>query len=632
MFLPVVLLYRSRLHGVRMEKLRAPAAIQFGVPHLAEAWRKWKKQFRTYHTAAKLSKKDPATQVAILLNVAGPEAQEIFDTFTFGEGEDQGDLDTVLRKFEEYCNPRKNTVFERHQFWSRDQQEGETIDQWLTDLRTRASVCEFGDQKDLLIRDKIVFGIQDDRVKERLLRETNLTLTSATAICRAAEASCHQAKAMAKEATPVDVKMISRRQHQHTQLCKYCGHPPRQCPAYGTICSHCHAKNHFASVCMKRQQLPKQHAKRIHAIQTGDVEDGSVDLQEEEEDSLFVGALQKAHQKNTGDWTENIAIGQATIRFKLDTGADANIIPYKALATLNKQDKQRAIKTPLRPTNNLLVGIGDGKIRPRGVVHLDCTVARRQSGPTTIAFYVIDDNLAILGRQACEALDLIKRVDSISHRLDTKQQLQEAYKDVFEGIGCYQREYDLQLRDDVTLVIQVSRTIPYAKQQKLKDTLTKLEEQDIIAPVREPTGWVHNLVITEKKNGSMRICLDPRPLNTAIKREHHHIATARDVQARLAGKQLVTVVDMRDAFWHVKLSESSSYLCTFHTPWGRKRFKRMPFGLSSASEVLQQRNEETFGDIPNVFIVADDIIIAGSDESEHDKALHAVMQRAHVQR
>ena len=124
MFLPVVLPYRSRLHGVRMEKLRAPAAIQFGVPHLAEAWRKWQKQFRTYHTAAELSKKNPATQVAILLNVAGPEAQEIFDTFTFGEGEDHGDLDTVLRKFEEYCNPRKNTVFERHQFWLRDISSG----------------------------------------------------------------------------------------------------------------------------------------------------------------------------------------------------------------------------------------------------------------------------------------------------------------------------------------------------------------------------------------------------------------------------------------------------------------------------------------------------------------------------
>lgn len=91
---------------------------------------------------------------------------------------------------------------------------------------------------------------------------------------------------------------------------------------------------------------------------------------------------------------------------------------------------------------------------------------------------------------------------------------------------------------------------------------------------------------------------------------------------------MFTVVDMHDAVWHVKLSDSSSYLCTFNTPWGRKNDNRMSFGLSSARKVLLQRNEETLGNLPNVFIGADDIIIAGSDENDHDNALHTVMQRA----
>ena len=155
--------------------------------------------------------------------------------------------------------------------------------------------------------------------------------------------------------------------------------------------------------------------------------------------------------------------------------------------------------------------------------------------------------------------------------------------------------------------------------------------QSVIADVEGPTEWVHNLVVTEKKNGSLRPCLDPRPLNKAIEREHHAIPTAGDVQARLAGKKIFTVVDMRDAFWHVKLSEPSSYPCTFSTPWGRKRFLRMPFGLSSASEILQQRNDDTFGDIDIVRVIADDLIIAGKDEQEHDTALLAVMERARAE-
>ena len=77
-----------------------------------------------------------------------------------------------------------------------------------------------------------------------------------------------------------------------------------------------------------------------------------------------------------------------------------------------------------------------------------------------------------------------------------------------------------------------------------------------------------------------------------------------------------------------KTVRKSSYLCTFHTPWGRKRFMRMPFGISSASEVMQKRNEQTFSDIAGVHIIADDMIIAASDEIEHDEIVRKVMQRA----
>ena len=209
-----------------------------------------------------------------------------------------------------------------------------------------------------------------------------------------------------------------------------------------------------------------------------------------------------------------------------------------------------------------------------------------------------------------------------------KEELLSVWADVFKGIGLYQREYHIRLDDTTPPVIRPSRTFPYPKQQKLKKTLDTLEKTGVIASVDRPTEWVHNLVVTEKKDCSMRVCLDPRPLNKVIMREHHRIPTPEDVQACMAGKQIFTVVDMKDAFWHVKLSDESSYLCTFHTPWGRKRFLRMPFGLASATEVLQERNDETFSAIPNVYVIADDLIIAGKDDQEHDEALTGVMQRA----
>ena len=76
---------------------------------------------------------------------------------------------------------------------------------------------------------------------------------------------------------------------------------------------------------------------------------------------------------------------------------------------------------------------------------------------------------------------------------------------------------------------------------------------------------------------------------------------------------------MKDAYWHVKLSFQSAFLTTFHTPWGQKSFLRMPFGISLASEVMQKRNEETFGNISGIHIIADDLILIACNEEEHKK-------------
>ena len=80
--------------------------------------------------------------------------------------------------------------------------------------------------------------------------------------------------------------------------------------------------------------------------------------------------------------------------------------------------------------------------------------------------------------------------------------------------------------------------------------------QGIIADVDQPTGWVSNLVITEKSDGSMRICLDPKPLNEAIKREHNKLPTTDDVHSELANKKIFTVIDERHALWQVPLTEN----------------------------------------------------------------------------
>ena len=103
---------------------------------------------------------------------------------------------TKLKWMEQYCEPPKNTIYERYLFFSRGQESGEPIDKYATVLRNMTDSCEFQDLKDSLIRDRIVFGIADNNVRERLLRVPDLTLNKALKIARAAETTQSQLKQM----------------------------------------------------------------------------------------------------------------------------------------------------------------------------------------------------------------------------------------------------------------------------------------------------------------------------------------------------------------------------------------------------------------------------------------------------
>ena len=153
--------------------LKPPMQVSFTTSNVAENWIRFERQFRVYYAACELQLKPRATQVGILLHTAGAKAQDVHETFEYAIDEDKVDYELVLTKFRTYCEPRKNIVFERYQFWGRNQNQGEPVDQWVTDLRTKAAKCEFRAQESDMIRDKIVFGVHDTRIKERLLREAD---------------------------------------------------------------------------------------------------------------------------------------------------------------------------------------------------------------------------------------------------------------------------------------------------------------------------------------------------------------------------------------------------------------------------------------------------------------------------
>ena len=158
----------------------------------------------------------------------------------------------------------------------------------------------------------------------------------------------------------------------------------------------------------------------------------------------------------------------------------------------------------------------------------------------------------------------------------------------------------------------------------------------VIRKVDEPTDWVNSLMVVEKpKSKKLQVCLDPRPLNNAIRREHFHLLTLEDITTRLSGACVFTKLDANHGYRQIPLSEESQLLTTFNSAFGRYCFMRMPFGKSAQEvctrslpkEVFQKRMSQLLGDLPGVETDIDDILVWGTTQEEHDSRLNAVLKR-----
>ena len=141
----------SNLFLKRMESFKPLEALLLQ-GNLYENWRRWVRRFDLYLLASGKIREKEDIYYPILLHAISEEVLEIYNTFEFGV-EENGKIDVLRAKFKEYVNPKKNTVFERYKFWEYKQKEGETLNQFITELKTRAKSLEFGDQHNSMICD-----------------------------------------------------------------------------------------------------------------------------------------------------------------------------------------------------------------------------------------------------------------------------------------------------------------------------------------------------------------------------------------------------------------------------------------------------------------------------------------------
>ena len=129
-----------------------------------------------------MENKKEQQQIGIFLNLCGPEIIEIFNTLGLS-AEDKRKYNAVVATVEEYCTPKRNEVYETFKFNKRKQEEGESFDSFLLDLRKLVKPCEYKDE-DRMLRDKIVIGTNNSKLQKKLLETEKLDLTKTITIAR----------------------------------------------------------------------------------------------------------------------------------------------------------------------------------------------------------------------------------------------------------------------------------------------------------------------------------------------------------------------------------------------------------------------------------------------------------------
>ena len=644
-------------------------------------FRLFKQKCQIYFTVKDIKKE---MMVNHILLYAGDDGIKLYNSWTLTDTE-RNDPDVVWGKFQDHIEPKVNFRLQRFYLQKYSQAAGESIDDYITRCTLQAQKCRFSpaEANERLI-EQLIIGTTIPEVQKQLLSyDETLTLDKALNIGRTTEASINHMTQLQGVQDNTEVHYVKRAENNGSVRrdgCGYCGRSHQktdQCPAFVSTCRKCGGRNHWESVCRKqsprgqggphgrsksRDTRPRRHFdgpsrgqrgrrgrrdSRVHAVglereprdDTADrfehlsfasltTHRGSSDARDEVFATLDI-QLPSARNGRTAD-----------LRVKVDTGAQGNILPLRIFAKMFPEAMTGRHPTPgalLRKSNTVLSAYNGTRIPQYGTIVIACR--HDQSAWIDAKFYVADtDGPAILGLPNSRQLRLITLHCAIekskleqtgtgdSDAINSTQTLKQRYPDRFDTLGDFKGKYHIVIDRDVQPVIHAPRKCPIQLKDELQAALNTMEKENVIKKVTRPTDWVSSLAYSRKKDGTLRICLDPKDLNRAIKRCHHKTPTLEEIMHKFVGAKHFSKLDAKNGYWSVTLDEESSLLTTFNSPFGRYCFVRMPFGLVMSQDVFQQKMDMILESCPGTVGIADDVAVFGHTEAEHDAHVHNLMR------
>ena len=383
-------------------QVQPPESFDFKKP---EGWEKWIRRFDRFLQISGLMAKLDQEQIDTLIYCMGDEAEDLLNSLKLTD-EQKKKYELTKKRLDEHFSPQKNAIFERAKFNFRVQKEGESVDSFITDLFTLAEKCDYGDLHDELIRDRIVVGIRDGKLSERMQLDAGLTLKSAMDKVRQSESVRKQQGVLRNAATSVsgaaEVAKVTKRVNTQKKYpgrggfkphsfksdyspkgksgpdskCKNCGrtHEPKSCPAWGRECHFCKKKGHFKQFCRIKNS--------VHAVESS--EDAEV---------CFLDAV--TTDSDARSWHSDVSIGNHVMTWKIDTGADVTCLPLKSYC-----ERYGKLQKPAK----ILTAAGGSKLDRVGMFRTK--LEKNHRSVVTDVYVIRDLETPLLGDAAIRKLNL----------------------------------------------------------------------------------------------------------------------------------------------------------------------------------------------------------------------------------
>lgn len=518
----------------------------------------------------------PKDKVFTLLHALSPSLHQKVYNLCTPENPLEKSYEELVQILSDYVDPKPSAWALQHTFLSRLQESTETVKVYSAELQKLTMDCDFTCENcertiaNTLLRMQFIRGLKDSDVRARILQEKSiLSFNDVVKIATSMELAKDESyQVKLNSSFPVsNVHKIGNQRVERAPRtngtlkssafdklkgkCFRCGSPDHRannCKFASEFCRKCKKQGHIAIVCMQTSGT------KVHQTEL-DSNDG---CQEETQE------IYKIHSKDTDKILVNVLLDAKPVQMELDTGSAISTLPYNTFKKLNIN--KRMFNTQIQ----LKTYTGE-TFKPKGVIFVQC-LYNNQGFMGKL--YIVDNHLdAIFGRDWVREVKVdLAEIKSIKHETGSSlDELLHKYNDIFEpGIGRIPDQLGhLQLTEEARPVFMKARPIPYSLKQKVDLELDRLENAGVLTKT-EHSQWGTPIVPVVKPNGDVRICADYRvTVNKQIQDEHYPIPKIEDIFANMNGGTLFCTLDLKNAYLHLEMDDTSANIQTLSTHKGQ---------------------------------------------------------------